>query len=66
MKNIDTMSPRIFISFYFSLILHFSIFLLAIYPFNYAMQLICGIDEPVLVKEELKELMNNSQDLDFL
>ncbi|MBP9887465.1 MAG: hypothetical protein KBF93_14275 [Leptospiraceae bacterium] len=53
MKNIDTMSPRIFISFYFSLILHFSIFLLAIYPFNYAMQLICGIDEPVLVKEEL-------------
>ncbi len=52
MKNIETMSPRIYISFYLSLLLHFSIFLLVIFPFSHAMELICGIDEPVLVKEE--------------
>ena len=52
MKNIETMSPRIYISFYISLFLHLSILLLAIYPFSHAMELICGIDEPVIVKEE--------------
>lgn len=52
MKNIETMSPRIYISFYISLLLHLSILLLVIYPFSHAMELICGIDEPILVKEE--------------
>lgn len=52
MKNIETMSPRLYISFYISLLLHFSFILLVLFPFSHAMELICGIDEPILIKEE--------------
>ena len=53
MKNIESMSPRLYISFYISLLMHLSISLLVIFPFSHAMELICGIDEPVLIKEEI-------------
>ena len=52
MKNIETMPLRLYVSFYISLLFHFSILLLSIYPFSNAIELICGFHEPVLVKED--------------
>ncbi|HNK57589.1 MAG TPA: hypothetical protein PLL86_15320, partial [Leptospiraceae bacterium] len=52
MKNIETMSPRIYVSFYFSLMIHLSLILLFFFPFSHSLELFCGIDEVMIIPEE--------------
>lgn len=56
MKNIETMSPRIYVSFYISLMIHLSLVLLFFFPVSRSLELFCGIDEVVIEPIEQSNL----------